>query len=65
MARTKSVHTASGGATGSFFFFSWIGALVYFVQQADGFWEGVLGILKSFVWPAFLAYEALKAFNVQ
>jgi hypothetical protein len=37
-----------------------IGALVYYIQQADGFWSGVLGILKALVWPAFLVYHLLK-----
>ena len=37
-----------------------IGALVYYMQQADGFWPVVVGILKSLVWPAFLIYQLLK-----
>lgn len=37
-----------------------IGALVYYIQQADGFWPVVLGILKALVWPAFFVYELLK-----
>lgn len=37
-----------------------IGALVYYIQQADGFWLVVLGILKGLVWPAFAVYELLK-----
>ncbi len=37
-----------------------IGALVYYIQAADGFWAGVLGVLKALVWPAFLVYELLK-----
>jgi len=37
-----------------------IGAAVYFISQATGFWMGVLGFLKALVWPAFLIYEALK-----
>ncbi|HEX6891033.1 MAG TPA: hypothetical protein VF141_10070 [Chryseolinea sp.] len=37
-----------------------IGAVIYYVSTATGFWMGVLGILKAFVWPAFLVYEALK-----
>jgi hypothetical protein len=37
-----------------------IGALVFYIQQADGFWQGVLGILRAIVWPAFLVYELLK-----
>lgn len=40
-----------------------IGALVWYIQQANGFWEGVLGVLKSFVWPALLVYDAFKAFH--
>jgi hypothetical protein len=26
----------------------------HYIQAADGFWDGVLGILKAFVWPAFV-----------
>lgn len=37
-----------------------IGALVYYIQAADGFWAGVLGILKALVWPAFVVYDLLK-----
>jgi hypothetical protein len=38
-----------------------IGALVYYISAATGFWMGVLGVLKALVWPAFLVYEALKS----
>jgi hypothetical protein len=37
-----------------------IGALVYYIQQADGFWAVVLGILKALVWPGFVVYDLLK-----
>lgn len=40
-----------------------IGAVIYYVSTATGFWMGVLGILKAFVWPAFLVYQALKMLN--
>jgi hypothetical protein len=40
-----------------------IGAVVYYVSQATGFWMGALGILKAIVWPAFLVYEALKTLS--
>jgi hypothetical protein len=40
-----------------------IGAAIYYISHAIGFWSGVLGFLKALVWPAFLVYEALKAFN--
>ena len=40
--------------------FGFIGAAVYYISTATGFWMGVLGFLKAIVWPAFLVYEILK-----
>jgi hypothetical protein len=37
-----------------------IGALFFFIQQANGFGEVIVAILKSFVWPAFAVYDLLK-----
>ena len=37
-----------------------IGAVVYYISHATGFWMGVLGFLKALVWPAFLVYELMK-----
>jgi hypothetical protein len=49
-----------GGAGGAVYGLGLIGALVYYIQHAHGFWSVVLGILKALVWPAFLVYDALK-----
>lgn len=38
-----------------------IGAAIFFISQATNFWMGVLGLIKAFVWPVFLVFEALKA----
>jgi len=38
-----------------------IGAAIYYISNAAGFWTGVIGFLKALIWPAFLVYEALKA----
>ena len=38
-----------------------IGAAIYYISTATGFWIGVLGFLKAIVWPVFLVFEALKA----
>ncbi|QQS19258.1 hypothetical protein IPL68_00580 [Candidatus Saccharibacteria bacterium] len=38
-----------------------IGALVYYMSTADGFWSVIAGIFKALVWPAFLIYHALKS----
>jgi hypothetical protein len=41
-----------------------IGAIVYYISTATGFWNGVWGILKALVWPAFLVYALLKDLGV-
>lgn len=38
-----------------------IGAAIYFISHASGFWMGFIGFLKALVWPAFLVYEAFKS----
>ncbi|HSX30916.1 MAG TPA: hypothetical protein VLE99_03300 [Candidatus Saccharimonadales bacterium] len=53
-------HVTKAGGTGPVYFFGLIGALVYYLQLAHTFWHTVLAILKAFVWPAFLVYDALK-----
>lgn len=45
---------------GAVYGFGFIGAAIYYISTATGFWIGVLGVLKAIVWPAFLVYEALK-----
>lgn len=37
-----------------------IGAAIYYISVATGFWMGVLGFFKALIWPVFLVYEALK-----
>lgn len=55
----KSVGSTSGPFGGTYLV-TVIGAAVYFIGNADGFWEGVLGLLKALVWPAFVVYRALE-----
>jgi hypothetical protein len=45
---------------GAVYGLGFIGAAVYYIVHAAGFWMGVLGFLKALVWPALLVYEALK-----
>jgi hypothetical protein len=48
------------GHAGAVYGLGFIGAAVYYISQASGFWMGVLGFLKALVWPAFLVFELLK-----
>ncbi|MBC7746621.1 hypothetical protein H7Y40_01410 [Pedobacter sp.] len=53
---------ASDGSNGAVYGLGFIGALIYFMQAASGFWDVILGILKALVWPAFVVYELLESF---
>jgi len=47
------------GIVGWIYFLTIIGAAVYFIQHSTGFWWGVLGFFKAFIWPLFVVYKAL------
>lgn len=43
-----------------FYMLGVLGAAIYYISTATGFWVGVLGVLKALIWPLFLVLEALK-----
>ncbi len=49
-----------GSSCGGVYGVGFIGAAIYFISNATGFWMGVLGVLKAIVWPGFIVYELLK-----
>jgi len=53
-----------GGPSGAVYGLGFIGAVVYFISHASGFWVGVLGVLKAVVWPAFFVYGAFREFGM-
>ncbi len=57
MTRRESYSNGGGAVYGLGF----IGALVYFIQSADSFWAGALGVLEAVVWPAILVYKAFAS----
>ena len=52
--------SAGCGCGGAVYGLGFIGAAIYYISTATGFWIGVLGVLKALVWPAFLVFELLK-----
>jgi hypothetical protein len=60
--RTRVVHR--GGAADAVYGLGFIGACIYFIGTATTFGLGVLGFLKSLVWPVFLVYALLKYLNL-
>ena len=53
--------TTSKGTSGAVYGLGFIGAAIYFIGHAVGFWAGVLGFLKAIIWPVFIVMKALEA----
>ena len=53
-------HGARGGGE-AVYGLGLIGALIYFIQNADGFWVGVLGVLQAIIWPVIVVYKLLES----
>jgi hypothetical protein len=63
--RDKAVKVTNRSAPfGGVYLVTIVGAAVYFVGTADGFWGVVLALLKAIVWPAFAVYRALELLNL-
>ena len=58
--KKKKRTTPANGASGGIYGLAFIGALIYFIQQATTFWMGVLGFFKALVWPAILIYKVME-----
>jgi hypothetical protein len=51
-------HCGSCGC-GGIYFLGVLGSAIFYIQHATSFWNGVLGVLKSFIWPVFLVHKLL------
>lgn len=64
MSKVEIIRKNSNSGGGMVYCLGFIGAIVYFFQHADTFWQYVLGILKAIVWPALLIHQALEFFKI-
>ena len=60
----KQKTKAGDPATGAVYGLGFIGAIIYFISHATGFWMGVLGVFKAIVWPAFFVYGEFSHLGV-
>jgi hypothetical protein len=60
MADDNERRKMKGGVSSGIYGLAIIGALVYFIQHATSFGDGVLGFLKACVWPAVLVYKVME-----
>lgn len=56
----KNICSVEEGCGGAVYCLGIIGAAIYYISTAAGFWMGVLGFLKALVWPAFLVLGLLQ-----
>ena len=59
--KNKCKHVTNGGGL---YCVGFVGAVIYYIQHAESFWMGVLGVLKALVWPAMMACEMMKFLNM-
>lgn len=57
MSGNQGSGSAGAAGGGAVYGLGLIGALIFYFQQADSFWEFILGFFQALVWPAFLVYE--------
>jgi hypothetical protein len=62
MADSSANAGAAGG--GAVYGLGLIGALVYYIQTATSFWDGLYGVFQALVWPAYLVYGVLHALKL-
>lgn len=55
-AKNNSAAAGAGAVYGLGIF----GAIIYYVQTASSFWDGLIGFIKAFFWPGFVVYELMK-----
>lgn len=41
-----------------------LGAAVYYFQHAQSFSEGLFGLLKAILWPAFMIYRVIEVLHI-
>jgi hypothetical protein len=49
----------AGGGGGAVYGLGLIGAVIYYWQEANGFWEHLWAIGEGILWPAFVVYHLL------
>jgi hypothetical protein len=60
MKKCSKHHMHMHCKSGAMYGFGFIGAVIYYISHATGFWMGVLGFLKALIWPVFLVYHLMK-----
>ena len=55
-------HYGAGG--GAVYGLGLIGAVIYYIQHASSFTDGLMGVLKAIAWPAMMVYKLLELLKI-
>jgi hypothetical protein len=61
-SKNKKMCTNESATGGAVYGLGFIGALIYFIQASNGFWEIILAFFQALVWPAYIVYKLLESF---
>lgn len=50
--------------SGAIYGLGMLGALVYFIQHATSFVDGVVGVIYAIFWPGVILYKVLELFKM-
>ncbi|MCF7865829.1 hypothetical protein K9L67_03750 [Candidatus Woesearchaeota archaeon] len=45
---------------GAIYGLGFLGAAIYYISTATGFWVGVIGVIKAMIWPIFLVHGLFR-----
>lgn len=52
------------GSADAVYGLGFVGALVFYIQHAKSFGDGLLGVIKAMVWPALMVYKAISVLKI-
>jgi hypothetical protein len=64
MAKSDKKHMQRPNPGFGIFLATYVGALIYFFDKADGFGESVLAFLQAAVWPAYLVNHVFTMLRI-
>jgi len=53
-------NTGAAAGAGAVYGLGIFGAIIYYIQTATGFFDGLIGVIKAFFWPGFMVYELMQ-----
>jgi hypothetical protein len=59
----KSSGNGAVAGAGAIYGLGIFGALVWFWQQADVWWEYLFAFVQAIFWPAWMVYDVFRALN--